>query len=89
MTLFRTLRPGYPATPTSVRALGEVGATSVRLTWEVVDVGEPGVEYEITAVERGGDVKMFTVKREDVLVDGTTESAEVFFLAWQKFFFRT
>ena len=82
VALFRTLRPGYPATPTSVRASlpGEIGATSVRLSWNVLDVGEPSVGYEIRAVEEGAteeDGKLFILKPEDVQVDGTTESAKV------------
>jgi hypothetical protein len=82
VALLRTLRPGYPATPTSVRASspGEIGATSVRLSWDVLDVGEPSVEYEIRAVEEEAteeDGKSFILKPEDVQVDGTTESAKV------------
>ena len=82
VALFRTLRPGYPATPTSLRALpGEIGATRLRLAWEVLDVGELSVGYLIRAVEEGKEEdegKLFTVDPDDVHVDGTTESAEVY-----------
>ena len=80
---FKTLRPGYPATPTSVRPpVGGVGTTSVVLSWEVVDVGKPNTEYFVRALQSGveGEGELFTVKPEQLDVDENTESAVVCFI---------
>ena len=80
---FKTLRPGYPATPTSVRPpVGGVGTTSVVLSWEVVDVGKPNTEYFVRALQSGveGEGELFTVKPEQLDIDENTESAVVCFI---------
>ena len=75
---FKTLRPGYPATPSSVRAQ-EVQATTVKLVWEVAEVGKPYTYYYISALVNGSVSKgqSFTVKSEDVRRSGLEETAMV------------
>ena len=83
---FFTVRPGYPAMPTFVRT-SDVGSTSVKLSWTVVDVGRPYTEYCISAavVEEGGssgaEGEVFTVDAKDVQVIGDEESTEVYILS--------
>ena len=75
---FKTLRPGYPATPSYVR-VQKVQATQVEVVWEVVEVGKPYTYYYISALVNGSESKghSFTVKSEDVSRSGLEETYEV------------
>ena len=75
---FVTLRPGYPGTPTSVQVI-DVCPTSMKLAWEVVDIGQPNTEYCIYAIKEGSESKgeLFTMKPEDVVVTDSKETAVV------------
>lgn len=83
VTFFKTLRFGYPATPSSVRVV-TVDSLDLTLSWVVEDVGTPSLEYLIRAFKEGEEEEdeekeeeLIIVKKEDVEISGNTQTAKI------------